>query len=423
MDELTVVRAIESWPVERLRPYAQNARLHSDADVRKLAAHVIRHGFNKPIEVDEDGVILCGHRRLAAAQVLGMAEVPVILHAHLDAARKREYRLADNRLTLEGEWDETMLAAEMQGIQEEGGDTEFTGFSDSELRDLELEATSVEESPAPEPPQVPVSRRGDLWHLGEHRVICGDATCLDDLKQVLGGQLADCAWTDPPYNVSLGVKDIGESRNRHKRTDGQVILNDSLPPEEFERIIREALAATLASLRAGAPIYVAHPDTGGRFFREAFVSAGFYLSGCLIWRKNTFTLGRSDYHWQHEPILYGWKPGASHTWVGGRDKCTVFDEDKPSTNELHPTMKPVGLVAQMLRNSTRRGARVIDPFGGSGSTLMACEALGLRGYLVELDARFVDVVVRRWQDATGGIALLAGGDAFSDVAAEREPKE
>src|ERR1051326_8135220 len=206
MENLQVVRALESWPITRLKPYEQNARVHSDHDVQRLAAHVIRHGFNKPIEVDESGVILCGHRRLAAAQLLGLEQVPVIQHTHLDDAKKREYRLADNRLTLEGEWDEAMLAAEMAGIQLDGGDLEFTGFSATELRDLELDAAGVEESPVPELPAFPMSRRGDVWCLGAHRVICGDATAPADLHAVLEGQLADCAWTDPPYNVSVGVR-------------------------------------------------------------------------------------------------------------------------------------------------------------------------------------------------------------------------
>jgi DNA modification methylase len=423
MENLTVVRSIESWPIARLKPYEQNARLHSDADVQKLAAHVIRHGFNKPIEVDEAGVILCGHRRLAAALVLGLEELPVIQHTHLDEVKKREYRLADNRLTLEGEWDEAMLAAEMAGIEGAGGDLEFTGFSAAELRDLELDAAGVEESPVPDPPAVPTSRRGDVWHLGEHRVICGDATALADLQAVLEGQLADCVWTDPPYNVSVGVADASEARKRHRRTDGLVLMNDSLPVEEFEGIIRSAFTAMFEATRAGAPVYVAHPDAGGMFFREAFKAAGFYLSTCLIWRKNAFSLGRSDYHWQHEPILYGWKPGTGHTWLGGRDKSTVFDEDKPHLNELHPTMKPVGLVAQMLRNSAPLGAAVLDPFGGSGSTLMACEALGLRARLLELDPRYVDVIVRRWQEATGGSATLAGAEMFEEVVVQRGESE
>jgi DNA modification methylase len=423
MENLTVVRALESWPIARLKPYEQNARLHSDADVKKLAAHVIRHGFNKPIEVDEDGVILCGHRRLAAAQILGLEQVPVIQHTHLDDAKKREYRLADNRLTLEGEWDEAMLAVEMAGIQDMGGDLEFTGFSAAQLRDLELDAVGVEESPVPEPPAVPTSRRGDLWHLGEHRVICGDATAPEDLRAVLQGQLADCVWTDPPYNVSVGVVDASEARKRNRRTDGLVLLNDSLPAAEFEEIIRNAFTAMFDATRAGAAVYVAHPDAGGMFFREAFKAAGFYLSACLIWRKNSFSLGRSDYHWQHEPILYGWKPGTGHTWLGGRDKSTVFDEDKAHLNELHPTMKPVGLVAQMLRNSAAQGATVLDPFGGSGSTLMACEALGLRARMAELDPRYVDVIVRRWQDSTGAGATLASGESFEQVAVQRGESE
>lgn len=423
MENLTVVRALESWPIARLKPYKQNARLHSDADVQKLAAHVIRHGFNKPIEVDEEGVILCGHRRLAAAQLLGLNQVPVIQHTHLDDPRKREYRLADNRLTLEGEWDEAMLAAEVEGIRESGGELEFTGFSSSELRELELDAAGIEEPPVPDPPIVPTSRPGDLWCLGVHRVICGDATATSDLEAVLDGQLADCVWTDPPYNVSVGVVNASEARKRHRRTDGLVLLNDSLPTEDFERIIQSAFTAMFDVMRPGAPVYVAHPDAGGRFFRDAFNAAGFYLSACLIWRKNSFSLGRSDYHWQHEPILYGWKPGACHTWLGGRDKSTVFDEDKPHLNDLHPTMKPVGLVAQMLRNSAPHGAIVLDPFGGSGSTLMACDALGLTARLVELDPRFADVIVWRWQEATGGVATLAGGETFEVTASQRGESE
>ncbi|HTK30723.1 MAG TPA: site-specific DNA-methyltransferase [Candidatus Saccharimonadaceae bacterium] len=413
MEDVTIVRKLDSWAIARVRPYEKNARLHSDADVRKLAAHVIRHGFNKPIEVDEEGIILCGHRRLAAAQLLGMARVPVIQHSHLDAARKREYRLADNRLTLEGEWDEELLAAEMEGIREQGGELEFTGFSDAELRDLELDATGIEESPVPEPPAIPISRRVDLWHLGSHRVLCGDATAPSDLGNLLHGELADCVWTDPPYNVAY----------EGKTSERLTIENDRMGPAEFHDFLRLAFSSTFEVTREGAPIYVAHPDTASETFRVAFREAGWELKQCLVWNKNVFVMGRQDYHWKHEPILYGWKPGAAHTWVGGRDKCTVIDMDRPSASPEHPTMKPVALVAAMLRNSAAAGSTVLDPFGGSGSTLMACDALGLQARLLELDPRFVDVIIRRWQDATGEAATLKGVTPFDVVSEQRSTRQ
>jgi DNA modification methylase len=338
---------------------------------------------------------------------------------HLTAALKREYRLADNRLTLEGEWDEAMLAAEMDWIREGGGDLAFTGFTDAELRDIELEASGGEEDPVPPPPAIPVSRPGDLWHLGEHRVLCGDATVPGHYSRVLEDRLAQCVWTDPPYNVGIGILDLKQAKQRTRRVDGLEIKNDRMREVEFEGMIDAAFGQMFESMRPGAPIYVAHPDTGGQLFRAAFCRAGFYLSSCLVWNKNTFVMGRSDYHWQHEPILYGWKPGAAHTWVGGRDKATVFNCDRPSTSPEHPTMKPVALVVEMLRNSAPRGALVLDPFAGAGSTLMACDALGASARLIELDPRFVDVIVRRWQEATNQVSTLAGGPSFAVVAERR----
>jgi DNA modification methylase len=404
---LRVVDAIAQWPVGQLVPYERNARLHSDHDVQRLAEHISRHGFNKPIEVDEAGVILCGHRRLAAALVLGMTAVPVIQHAHLDEAMKREYRLADNRLTLEGEWDDEMLVAEMAAILQDGGDLAFTGFTDEELTELEADLDrEFGDEEVPDPPETPVSRTGDLWHLGAHRVLCGDSTDASVLRAALQGEEADAVWTDPPYNVD------------YEGTAGK-IANDAMTPEQFTLFIRSAFESMASVMRVGAPAYVAHPDTGGLLFRGAFVACGFHLSSCLIWRKSAFALGRSDYHWQHEPVLYGWKKGAAHTWFGGRDQSTVFDVDKPSVNDVHPTMKPVPLIVAMLANSAPRGGLVLDPFGGSGSTLMACEQLGMRAALVELDPRYVDVIIERWQEATGGEATLGGNQSFETISRTR----
>jgi DNA modification methylase len=441
---------IERWPLHRVIPYPGNPRLHTAEEVRKLAAGIVALGFNKPIEVDEDGVILAGHRRLAAARYLELPEVPILQHSHLSDAEKRAYRIADNRLTLEGEWDDGLLAAEFEQIATAGLDVGLTGFAEDELAEILASVAGPEgeaELPVPDPPEVPISRPGDLWHLGDHRLLCGDATKPEHLECLLEGAQADAVWTDPPYNVA------------YEGSAGS-IKNDALSDAEFAAFLGAAFGALISVMRPGAPIYVAHSDTGGYTFRRCFLEAGFKLSSCLIWRKNALVLSRGDYHWQHEPILYGWKPGEAHRWYGSRDKTTivefaappfqqvgedqwqivlgettlivrghdltieparstVFLENKPTASAEHPTMKPVALVARMLANSAMRGAVVLDPFGGSGSTLMACHWLGMKARLLELDPRFVDVTVWRWAEATGGIPTLAGGEPYAAVARSR----
>jgi DNA modification methylase len=438
--------AIELRAPASLSPYARNARTHSPEQIQKLAASIREFGFTNPILVDGTGTVVAGHARLSAALELGLEQVPTIELRHLSDAQRRAYVLADNRLALDAGWDEQLLAEELAALADEGFGLEVVGFSDTELAAL-LEPELPEET-VPPVPDTPVSTLGDLWILGEHRVLCGDATDADVLERVLAGRSAACVWTDPPYNVAV-------------EGAAGAILNDSMSEEAFAKFLKATFEALIAAMAPGAPIYVAHSDTGGYTFRRAFIEAGFHLASCLIWRKNSLVLSHADHHWQHEPILYGWKPGESHPWFGGRDKTTilefeepafqqvgdnawqivigqtvlivrgealtvegapgtVFLEDKPVSSPEHPTMKPVALVARMLRNSARRGAIVLDPFGGSGSTLMACEALGMRARLVELDPRFVAVIIRRWQNVTGAEATLEGdGRKFAAVATAR----
>jgi DNA modification methylase len=438
--------AIELRDPASLSPYARNARTHSPTQIQKLVASIREFGFINPILVDASGTVVAGHARLSAALELGLDKVPTIELRHLSDAQRRAYVLADNRLALDAGWDERLLAEELAALADEGFGVEVVGFSDAELADL-LEPELPEEM-VPPAPETPVSTLGDLWILGEHRVLCGDATDADVLDRILAGGSAACVWTDPPYNVAVeGV--------------AGAMLNDSMSEVAFAKFLKAVFEALIVAMAPGAPIYVAHSDTGGYAFRRAFIEAGFHLASCLIWRKNALVLSRGDYHWQHEPILYGWKPGAAHAWLGGRSRTTileledspfvqiadnawqiragetviivrgealtvesapgtVFLEDKPVSSLEHPTMKPVALIVRMLRNSARSGAVVLDPFGGSGSTLMACEALGMRARLVELDPRFLDVIIRRWQNATGAEATLEGDSrTFAAVATAR----
>ncbi len=450
---------IELWPVDRLQPYARNARTHSEAQVEQIAASIREFGFTNPILVDSADGIIAGHGRLMAAKRLELGQVPVIVLDHLSEEQRRAYILADNKLALNAGWDEALLAEELEALRADGFDLALTGFSDDELAELlpdgEDEGTGVDPDAIPEPEQKPVSRPGDIWILGDHRLMCGSSTSLADVERLCGGETIDCVWTDPPYGVAY------ESKNSALAgTALATIANDTKQGEELRAFLHDAFVSAFAVLRPGGPIYVAHADTEGLSFRAAFQSAGFKLSGCLIWRKPALVLGRSDYQWQHEPILYGWKPGAAHSWFGGRKETTLREvdeyppflrtgerewqisvggaqlvirgsdisveeiassvilEEKPKESSLHPTMKPVRLVERMLVNSTQRGSAVLDLFGGSGTTLIACHLLGRRARLMELEPRFVDVIVRRWQEFTGKMATLEGtSHSFADVTA------
>lgn len=447
---------IQMMPLGKLAPFARNPRTHPDWQIAQIAASIVEFGFVNPILVGSDHVIIAGHGRLMAAQRLGLDVVPVVVLGHLSPAQRRALVLADNKIALNAGWDEELLTGLLVELRDEGFDLDVVGFSEAELAELMggLEDPGAQLPALGDPDHIPevkprpVSARGDVWVLGDHRVMCGDSTAKAEIAALCAGRTVDGCWTDPPYNVAYEGSAGG-------------ILNDDMSATDFRRFLLGAFMAAFDVMRPGAPIYVAHADTEGLNFRAAFRDAGFKLSGCLVWVKPSLVLGRSDYQWRHEPILYGWKPGAAHSWYGGRARTTVMDRpgapvrvmpdgtvqidvdgrtlvvsgdglrveamdesvlrfDKPARNADHPTMKPVALISEMLENSTKRGDLVLDPFGGSGSTLIACHKLGRVARLMELDEKFVDVIVRRWQEFTGLQATLEGdGRSFTELAAQR----
>jgi DNA modification methylase len=378
---------------------------------------MVEFGWTNPVLVDEQGGILAGHGRLLAARKLGLADVPVIRFEHLSEAQKRAYLIADNQLALQAGWSEELLAAELAWLRNESFDLDLVGFDASELERLlaladgEPESDGAEDE-VPEPPEDPVSKPGDLWILGNHRLLCGDATVLADVERVLGGQLADMTFCDPPYNVDYSNTPKDKLRGKHRP-----IMNDNLGGG-FEAFLYDA-CVNILSVTKGA-IYVCMSSSELDTLQHAFRAAGGKWSTFVIWAKNTFTLGRADYQRQYEPILYGWKDGADHYWCGARDQGDVWFVNKPVKNDLHPTMKPVALVERAIRNSSKSRDIVLDPFGGSGSTLIACQKTGRQARLIELDPKYVDVIIERWQDWTDATAVLEGdGRSFGALAGQR----
>jgi DNA modification methylase len=415
---VALAERIEPWPIEKLRPYERNPRTHSETQVDQIAASMVEFGWTNPVLVDEQGGILAGHGRLLAARKLELAEVPVIRFEHLSEAQKRAYILADNQIALQAGWDDALLADELAWLRDERFDLDLVGFDATELERLlalaDGEAANDEaEDEVPEAPENPVSKPGDLWVLGNHRLLCGDATVLTDVERVLGGQLADMTFCDPPYNVDYANSPKDKLRGKHRP-----ILNDDLGAG-FEAFLYDA-CVNILSVTKGA-VYVCMSSSELHTLQRAFAAAGGKWSTFVIWAKNTFTLGRADYQRQYEPILYGWKEGSDHYWCGARDQGDVWFIDKPAKNDLHPTMKPVALVERAIRNSSKSRDIVLDPFGGSGSTLIACEKAGRHGRLIELDPRYVDTIILRWQAFGGGSAILDGdGRSYEDIAASRE---
>lgn len=401
---------VEQRAVAELIPYARNARTHSDAQVAQIAASIREFGWTNPVLVDGANGVIAGHGRLLAARKLGQSHVPVIELAHLTEAAKRAYVLADNKLALNAGWDEELLGAEVADLSALGIDLTFAGFSESEigsLIDLNNSGDSFpDEAPALE--EQAITRPGDLWSLGPHRLLCGDATVSSDLERVLEGKLADMVFTDPPYNVAY----VGKTAAK------MTLANDALG-EDFGAFLTKACSALLAVNKGAA--YICMSSSELATLQAAFRAAGGHWSTFIIWSKNAFTLGRADYQRQYEPILYGWREGSDgRYWCGARDQGDVWNIDRPVRNDLHPTMKPVALVERAIRNSSKSRDTVLDPFGGSGTTLMAAEATGRQAALIELDPRYCDVIVKRWQQATGSPAKLEDGRTFDDVAADAE---
>ncbi|MBL3582607.1 DNA modification methylase [Oleidesulfovibrio alaskensis] len=440
--------------------YWQLDMLHSETRLKTIEKALPRmvealsvFGFRIPVLACRNGEVIDGRLRLEAARQMQMESVPVIVADDLTPTQVRTFRLLVNRSATWAEWDEEALQQEFVTLRELGADLALTGFDDIEIDTfLQGNPLSAASDPdlLPEIPDVPVSSAGDLWLLGGHRLLCGDSTSNEDLKRLMAGERADMLWTDPPYNVDYTGK-AGKIRN------------DKMSAAAFDSFLQKLFTAACGVLVDGGAAYVAHSEVGGgTAFRRAFVQAGFKLASCLIWKKHQMVLGRSDYHWQHEPILYGWKATGRHRWYGNRKHTTLLEHfsgaavlpagdgvwqvatgdavllikgkdvvveelptsllsaPKPVRSDLHPTMKPVALVERMVANSSPRGGLVFDPCAGSGTTLIACELLGRRCNTMEVDPRFTDVVVRRWQELTGKQAVLSGGTSFSQIAAERE---
>ena len=406
---------IEQWPTAKLLPYARNARTHSDDQVAQIAASIAEFGFTNPILAGSDGVIVAGHGRLAAAQKLGLAVVPVVVLDHLSATQRRALVIADNRIAENAGWDDAMLRIEIASLQDDDFDVSLTGFDADALAELmagdEPDAEGeTDDDAVPEVSETPVSRPGDVWLLGGHRLLCGDSTVAESYDRVLDGEPVDMVFTDPPYNVNYA-----NSAKDKMRGKDRAILNDNLG-DGFYDFLLAALTPTIAHCRGG--IYVAMSSSELDVLQAAFRAAGGKWSTFIIWAKNTFTLGRADYQRQYEPILYGWPEGAQRHWCGDRDQGDVWNIKKPQKNDLHPTMKPVELVERAIRNSSRPGNVVLDPFGGSGTTLIAAEKSGRLARLVELDPKYADVIVRRWQEWTGKQATRdSDGALFDDQAA------
>ena len=408
---------IERWPVERLIPYARNPRTHTEEQVAQIAASIAEFGFVNPVLVGADGIIIAGHARVMAARKLGMAEAPVIVLDHLTEAQRRALVIADNRLAQNAGWDEEMLRVELEALREDDFNLDLLGFADDELEALleEHEGESAgltDEDAVPEAQEAAVTAPGDVWLLGDHRLLCGDSTQMEAVEKVLAGGLADMTWSDLPYNVNYGATMKDKLRKKHRR-----IANDNLGPA-FEPFLRDACTNILAVTKGA--VYICMSSSELHTLHKAFTEAGGHWSTFIIWAKNTFTMGRSDYQRQYEPILYGWKEGTDHYWCGARDQGDVWFVKKPVANDLHPTMKPVELVERAIRNSSKSRDTVLDPFAGSGSTLIACEKTGRRARLMEIDPPYCDVVISRWESHTGKKAVLeSSGEPFEVVRANR----
>ncbi len=379
-------------PTAELIPYAQNAKVHDKKQVANVANSIKRFGWQQPIVIDDNGVVVIGHCRLMAAKKLKMKEVPVTIASGLTDEEIRELRLADNK-TNESDWDFGLLAEDTQDLEFEGFDFDW-GLPGEELEPDEI----VEDDYDEELPEEPISKQGDIWQLGRHRLMCGDSTRPDDIDKLMDGEKADLLLTDPPYNVA------------YEGGTGMTIQNDDMEDAEFRQFLREAFKCADHAMKPGAAFYIWHADSEGYNFRGACHDIGWQVRQCLIWNKNSLVLGRQDYQWKHEPCLYGWKDGASHNWNNDRKQTTVLDFDRPKKNDIHPTMKPIALFEYQIHNSCPDGGIVLDSFAGSGTTIMACEQDGRTAYCMELDPKYVDAIINRWEKFTGEKAVLLNGD-------------
>lgn len=364
--------------IDKLIPYVNNARTHSKEQINKLRASIREFGFINPVIIDRDYNVIAGHGRIMASKEEGIDKVPCVFVDYLTDAQKKAYILADNRMALDADWDEELLKVEIESLQGADFDLNLTGFDEAELMDIfgddnqsrakddDFDLTAALE-------KASFVEKGDVWTVGRHRLMCGDATSSEDVSTLMGNTKANLILTDPPYGVSF------------KSSSGLTIQNDSMKNEEFYNFLLASFKCMAEHLENGGSAYVFHADTEGLNFRKAFIDAGFHLAGCCIWVKDSLVLGRSDYQWQHEPVLYGFMQNGKHKWYSDRKQTTIWNFDKPKRNANHPTSKPLDLLSYPIGNSTQENGVVIDTFGGSGSTMMACEQMNRICYMMELD--------------------------------------
>ena len=402
--------------VEKLVPYVNNARTHSPEQLAKLRSSLREFGFINPVIIDRDFSVIAGHGRIAAAKEEGITEVPCVFVDYLTEAQKKAYILADNRMALDAGWDEELLRIEIESLQGADFDVSLTGFGEDEIADLfagdgekDVKDDDFDLSAALE--KAAFVERGDIWMVGRHRLMCGDATSAEDVAALMDGKKANLIVTDPPYNVAF------------KSGSGLSIQNDSMKGDDFYTFLYNSFSCMVEHLESGGAAYVFHADTEGLNFRKAFVDAGFHLAGVCIWVKNSLVLGRSDYQWQHEPVLYGFLKNGKHPWYSDRKQTTIWNYDKPKRNKNHPTSKPLDLLGYPISNSSQENAIVLDTFGGSGSTMMACEQTNRICFMCELDEKYASVILRRYVEDTGdseNVYVVRGGEKIPYSALVKE---
>ena len=402
--------------VVKLVPYVNNARTHSPEQITKLRSSLREFGFVNPVIIDRDFNVIAGHGRIAAAKEEGITEVPCVFVDYLTEAQKKAYILADNRMALDAGWDEELLRIEIESLQGADFDVSLTGFGEDEIADLfagdgekDVKDDDFDLSAALE--KAAFVERGDIWMVGRHRLMCGDATSAEDMAALMDGKKANLIVTDPPYNVAF------------KSGSGLSIQNDSMENGEFYTFLYNSFQNMAEHLEKGGAAYVFHADTEGLNFRKAFVDAGFHLAGVCIWVKNSLVLGRSDYQWQHEPVLYGFLKNGKHPWYSDRKQTTIWNYDKPKRNKNHPTSKPLDLLGYPISNSSQENAIVLDTFGGSGSTMMACEQTNRICHMMELDEKYASVILRRYVEDTGdseNVYVVRGGEKIPYSALVKE---
>ncbi len=401
---------IEYLGVDDLMPYKNNARTHSESQIKKIAASMKEFSFIAPVVINDENMILAGHGRLIAAKQIGLQRVPVVRVVHLTQAQQRAYILADNRIADDAGWDDELLKIELSELNELEFDLAITGFEDEELNNLifedEEDAFLTDEDDCPDANDVHiVTVKGDIWQIGEHKLLCGDSTILGDVEKLMDGEQADLLITDPPYNVNYE----GKTSKKLK------IQNDSMSETAFRQFLSDAYSNANVVMKSGAVFYIWHAASESYNFYGAAIDVGWDIKQSLIWSKNNIVLGRQDYHWKHEPCLYGWKSG-KHYWGSDRKQTTILEFNKPVRNAEHPTMKPVDLIQYQIENSSRKNEIVLDLFGGSGTTLIAAEKTSRKARLIELDTKYCDVIVKRWQNLTGKEAIhLESGKTFNQL--------